>query len=150
MPTSERFAGLPHRVWLHKLKRITVMMSLAYSICGCAPDEPNPFYSGNFAVVNEGDKTVVIKGWANFGEAQPAEGFIVPGAGNGKSSFFPKLERFPESTVVSWVLEDDQEGEVFSQEINLKGVVPQNTEGQTEFILGEDGVWTVRFVPAVE
>lgn len=39
---------------------------------------------------------------------------------------------------------------MFSQKINLKGIVPQNTEGQAEFIFGEDGVWTVRFVRAVE
>lgn len=77
--------------------------------------------------------------------AQPGRGYIV--REGPKSSFFPKLDRIPESTIVSWVSEDDEDGPVHSQTIDLKGVVPKNTEGSTEFTFGENGIWSVKFVP---
>jgi len=67
-----------------------------------------------------------------------------------KSSDFPKLDRIPESTVVSWVFDDDEDGPVHSQAIDLRGVVPKNIEGRTEFTFGEDGIWSVKFIPEVK
>jgi hypothetical protein len=154
MSLRECLVGSPRRVRVYRLTGALVTMSIIYAIGGCARNAPGPLYSGDFVVFSKNEKTIVIKDWAGFGGARPADGYITTGKGEtsslGAGTHFPKLDRFPESTVVSWVLEDDQEGEVFSQEINLKGIVPQNTEGQTEFIFDENGVWTVRFVRAVE
>lgn len=118
------------------------------ALAGCGSSPPMPYFSGEFSVSSKYGEPIIIKDWQGFGAAQPARGYIIPEAD--KIVFFPKLDRLPESTVVSWVLESDENGEVFSQEIDLKGVVPPNTEGQTEFTFGEDGKWTVRFVPAAE
>ena len=111
---------------------------------GCARA---PWYSGEFVVLSNYDRTIVVKDWQEFGEAQPGRGFIGPGVE--KSTFFPHLDRIPASTVVSWVIEEDDGGEVFSQKIDLQNIVPPNTDGYTEFLFGADGVWTVRFVQAV-
>ncbi|MBX3450080.1 MAG: hypothetical protein KF777_10995 [Planctomycetaceae bacterium] len=153
MSLRERAVGSPRRVRVYRLTGTLVTMSIIYAIGGCAPNDPGPFYSGDFFVLSKNEKAIVIKDWAGFGMARPPQGYVDMGKGmsaDGPETHFPRLDFFPESTVVTWVLEDDQEGEVFSQEINLKGIVPQNTEGQTEFIFDENGVWTVRFVGAVE
>lgn len=154
MSLRERVVGSPSRVRVYRLTGALVTMSIIYAIGGCAPNDPGPFYSGDFVVLSKNEKAIVVKDWAGFGMARPAQGYVDMGKGEmssfGAETHFPKLDRFPESTVVSWVLKDDEEGEVFSQEISLKGIVPQNTEGETEFIFDENGVWTVRFVRAVE
>jgi|GEM_PF-3547450 len=122
-----------------------VCMAVLCGVTGCVRSAASPYFAGSFSVSNETDQKIQVKSWANFGVAQPARGFITPGAGNGASTFFPNLDKYPESTVVTWVYVADKTQQLHSQSIELKGVVPKNVDGQTHFTLGEDGVWNVRF-----
>jgi len=101
-------------------------------------------YSGDFVVENRESRVIKIADWSGFGTSRPSEGFIVP---NGKKfSHFPSLSHLPEFTVVTWAYEDDVDEKTYSQRIELLGIIPPNTSGETSFVLGDDALWTVSFV----
>lgn len=141
MPTADATVKLRERgsrLWL-----CIGVTSLSAVLSGCGSRDPNPFYSGDFVVFSEFDRTIRILNWEGFGGAQPARGNVLPQAEC--SSFFPKLDQFPQSTTVRWQIDNESTGPPHSQTIDLTGVVPANTAGTTEFLFGADGVWTVRF-----
>jgi hypothetical protein len=115
---------------------------------GCAETQNADYYSGNYVVLSQYPTVIRIKDWSGSDSSRPAEGTIVPNAE--AATFFPNLDHFPESTVVSWMIDGNQSGPIQTQSLNLAGVVPRNVDGHTEFILSEDGVWAVKYVRAVK
>lgn len=142
MPTADATVNLRERVF--RLWLCIGVTSLSTVLSGCGSRDPDPFYSGDFVVFSEYDRTIIIKDWEGFGGAQPAGGYVLPQSEC--SSFFPNLDQFPQSTTVRWQIDEESSGPTHSQTIDLNGVVPANTAGTTEFRFGADGVWSVRFV----
>ncbi len=124
--------------------RLLIMSAcLALLLSGSASRNPDPFYSRDFVVFSEYDRTIIIKDWEGFGGAQPAGGYVLPQAEC--SSFFPKLDHFPHSTTVRRQIDGGSSGQTHSQTIDFSGVVLANAAGATEFLFGADGVWSRSF-----
>lgn len=109
-------------------------------LLGCAKPA---MYSGDFRVRNHSQSDILIKKWTEFGLACPAAGFAAIN-GNCESSF-PKLDRLPDSTVVTW--KDVNSEEWKSQEIDLRLVNAPNSNDVMEFELSPEGTWSVHRVP---
>lgn len=135
-------------LFVHRIITLAIAILTLSAGWGCKFMNHESYYSGKFVVTSKNEKLIIIKEWRNFDWAQPGDGYIAPETE--ASTSFQKLSQIPESTVVTWVFEGAPSEEVHSQTIDLKGVIPKNTEGYTNFTFGEDGIWTVKFVPTAK
>lgn len=126
------------------------LMVTALSGSGCDNGQRSirgPWYSGDFTVRSKFPVEIEIKEWKGFGFESPPGGRAgggYPGGGAGAS--FGRISSLPSQTTVYWG-EFDSNTAWKTQTIDLRGVVPRNTEGTTVFTLSEDGVWSVQFEP---
>jgi|GEM_PF-6476725 len=123
------------------------LMVTALSGSGCDNGQRSirgPWYSGNFSVECNYPEKIEVKEWKGFGFAGPLNG--VASRSGSKGSHFGRITSLPSQTTVYWG-EFDSNTAWKTQTIDLRGVVPRNTEGTTVFTLSEDGIWSVRFEP---
>lgn len=127
----------------HIKSRLQYIFSLATCLIvliGCRDAQKDKDYSGNFFVIS-GRGGIVVKNWNGFEYPSPPRGIFKRNAG--KSATFPRFKDFPKRTTVLWTEEGDET--VFEQELDLVGIVPAGSEGETRFELSEDGKWSVSF-----
>jgi hypothetical protein len=117
------------------------------AVCGCEQRQDRRV--SQFRVINKFSKTIIVSNWVGLERNGPAVGVVV--AGGRSEASYGIGTKLPEKTVVTWHVQVDSgvtwtadiPKKVFQQEVILVGAAPADQRGVMEFILDEDGIWTV-------
>jgi hypothetical protein len=119
------------------------------TVCGCGQRQDHSV--SEFHVINKFPKTIIVSDWKGLGRNGPAVGVVV--AGGRSDTSYGIATKLPEKTVVTWHVQVNSDvtwtadipEKKFQQEVLLVGVAPADRRGVIEFVLDEDGIWTVVF-----